>query len=49
MLGMLALLDPELELYLALDPLTEEGLAVRVAQGLRQLLLDRRMQADLLL
>ena len=49
MFGMLALLEPDLELYLALDPLTEEGMAIQVGQGLRQLLLDKRMQADLLL
>ena len=48
-LAMLALLDPELELYLALDPLTDEALAMQVAEGLRRLLSDKKVQADLLL
>ena len=46
---MLALLDPELELYLALDPLTDEALAMQVAEGLRRHLSDKKVQADLLL
>ena len=48
-LAMLASLDSELELYIAMDPLTDEALAVQMAEGLRRHLSDKRVQADLLL
>ena len=48
-LSLLAILDPELELFLALDPLCDEALAGQMAEGLRQILMDKRMQADMLL
>ncbi|GAX84117.1 hypothetical protein CEUSTIGMA_g11540.t1 [Chlamydomonas eustigma] len=48
-MAMLAMLDSELELYIALDPLTDETLAVTVAEALRRHMLEKRVQADLLL
>jgi hypothetical protein len=47
--AMLASLDPELELYLMLDPLTDEALATQIADGLRRHLSDKSVQAELLL
>jgi hypothetical protein len=46
---MLAVLDSECEVYLVLDPLCDEALGAQVASGLRKHLIDRRVQADLLL
>jgi hypothetical protein len=48
-MAMLAMLDSELELYITLDPLTDEALAVNVAEALRRHFLEKRVQADLLL
>lgn len=44
----LASLDPELELYLTLDPLADEATASHTADALRRYLADKAVQGDLL-
>jgi hypothetical protein len=43
--SLLAVLDFDIELYLTLDPLTDEALAMQIADSLRRYLRDKKVQA----